>query len=138
MRANEGSGLSHKAKHPKDRLYELHGSLLDIKCTKSFDYIDKGNTTQPLCPAFFLLWKLAISTTKAVIEAEVASQLFSRSLDVRSNIKKPDRGPAQKPIPTYERNPISSKQSSSPSLNSYTIQNATPCCGPVSSGSANH
>lgn len=45
-------GLSQKAKHPKDRIFELHGSLMDIKCTnESCGYVDKGNEDEPLCPA---------------------------------------------------------------------------------------
>lgn len=52
MEAKDGTGLSHKAGHPVERLYELHGSLMDIKCSnKSCTYLDKGNTTEPLCPA---------------------------------------------------------------------------------------
>ncbi|TVY13481.1 NAD-dependent protein deacylase [Lachnellula arida] len=45
-------GLSQKAKHPKDRLYELHGSLMDIKCSnKECDYYEKDNFKEPICPA---------------------------------------------------------------------------------------
>jgi NAD-dependent SIR2 family protein deacetylase len=45
-------GLSQKAKHPQDRLYELHGSMFNIKCSNtSCDYIEKDNTTEPICPA---------------------------------------------------------------------------------------
>lgn len=45
-------GLSEKANHPQDRLYPLHGSLLDIKCSnRSCDYYDKDNFQDPICPA---------------------------------------------------------------------------------------
>ncbi|PVH76467.1 DHS-like NAD/FAD-binding domain-containing protein [Cadophora sp. DSE1049] len=45
-------GLSQRAGHPKERLFELHGSLMDIKCSnKECDYIDKENFAEPICPA---------------------------------------------------------------------------------------
>jgi NAD+-dependent protein deacetylase sirtuin 5 len=45
-------GLSQKAKHPKDRLYELHNSMFNVKSSNmSCDYIEKDNTTGPICPA---------------------------------------------------------------------------------------
>ncbi|KAH6666969.1 DHS-like NAD/FAD-binding domain-containing protein [Halenospora varia] len=45
-------GLSEKANHPRDRLYPLHGSLLDIKCSNRLcDYYDKDNFQDPICPA---------------------------------------------------------------------------------------
>lgn len=45
-------GLSQRAGHPRERLYELHGSLMDIKCTnKECEYYDKDNFEEPICPA---------------------------------------------------------------------------------------
>jgi NAD-dependent deacetylase sirtuin 5 len=45
-------GRSQKAKYTQDRLYELHGSIFNIKCSNaSYDYIKKDNTTEPICLA---------------------------------------------------------------------------------------
>ncbi|KAF4625073.1 hypothetical protein G7Y89_g13094 [Cudoniella acicularis] len=87
-------GLSEKAKHPQDRLYPLHGSLLDIKCSnKDCDYIDKDNFQDPICPALevkdpktsFALQpkETAPSTSKA---DEIASDLST--LAIKDSAKK--------------------------------------------------
>jgi NAD-dependent deacetylase sirtuin 5 len=69
------AGFSQRAKHPKDRLYELHGSLMAIKCTNtSCDYVEKENLQPSICPA------LAIDTLVSPPKdstAEVASKLSS-------------------------------------------------------------
>ncbi|KAF8860737.1 DHS-like NAD/FAD-binding domain-containing protein [Acephala macrosclerotiorum] len=45
-------GLSQRANHLKERLYELHGSLMYIKCLNTnCDYIDKGNSNELICAA---------------------------------------------------------------------------------------
>ncbi|KAL1870147.1 hypothetical protein Daus18300_005211 [Diaporthe australafricana] len=44
-------GLSNRAGHPTDRLHLLHGSILDLKCFDSCQYVEKDNLSDPLCPA---------------------------------------------------------------------------------------
>ncbi|KAI9657872.1 MAG: hypothetical protein M1831_004108 [Alyxoria varia] len=45
-------GLSTRAKHPKDQLELLHGSLFDIRCTGfDCDYTEKDNFKDPIVPA---------------------------------------------------------------------------------------
>jgi NAD-dependent deacetylase sirtuin 5 len=45
-------GMSQRAQYPQDHLYELHGSMLNIKCSNaSCNYIEKDNTIGPICPA---------------------------------------------------------------------------------------
>jgi NAD-dependent SIR2 family protein deacetylase len=76
-------GLSKRAKHPKDRLYELHGSLMAIKCTNtSCDYIKKENLKLSICPALACNSEVSPFTTipKPDSSAEVASKLSTMTL----------------------------------------------------------
>lgn len=45
------TGLSSRAGHPTDRLRLLHGSILDLKCFDECGYVERGNLSDPLCPA---------------------------------------------------------------------------------------
>jgi hypothetical protein len=71
---------------------------MDIKCTKkSCDYVDTGNTKEPLCLALAggedelasFSSKPTKSPTEATLEAEVTSGLSTLSLDSEGNIKFP-------------------------------------------------
>lgn len=45
-------GLSIRANHSKDKLYEIHGSLFDLKCTSFMcNYVDHDNFKNPLTKA---------------------------------------------------------------------------------------
>ncbi|ODV77406.1 DHS-like NAD/FAD-binding domain-containing protein [Suhomyces tanzawaensis NRRL Y-17324] len=45
-------GLQSRSGHPKHNLYEIHGSLFELKCTSfTCNYTDRDNFTNPLTPA---------------------------------------------------------------------------------------
>ncbi|KAK1767727.1 DHS-like NAD/FAD-binding domain-containing protein [Phialemonium atrogriseum] len=45
-------GLSQRANHPPDRLWALHGSLFDVKCSNGrCGWVERGNYADPFCPA---------------------------------------------------------------------------------------
>ena len=51
-------GLSTRAKHPEDKLLQLHGSLFTVKCAsptlgmaEQCDYVEEGNFADPIVPA---------------------------------------------------------------------------------------
>ena len=44
-------GLSPRAGHPATKLYELHGSLFEVKCSSFCDYREHDNFTNPIVPA---------------------------------------------------------------------------------------
>ncbi|TVY75792.1 NAD-dependent protein deacylase [Lachnellula suecica] len=103
-------GLSQKAKHPKDRLYELHRSLLDIKCSnKECDYYDKDNFEEPVCPALAVDDAIAHfastaeqSSKEVVTTNEVASKISSLTVEGgKENEGKTD----PKPAPKFEPRP---------------------------------
>lgn len=53
----------------------MHGSLLDIKCfNEACDYIEKNNTTDPLCPALAVDLEPSVSDKSG---AEATSALYS-------------------------------------------------------------
>jgi NAD-dependent deacetylase sirtuin 5 len=91
-------GLSEKAKHPRDRLYPLHGSLLDIKCSnRSCGYIDKENRSNPILDALAESSDLSSYTPETI-----AIKLSSLSL----NSSKPSDPKEEDPKkPKYERTP---------------------------------
>lgn len=49
------TGLSQRAKHPSENLQPVHGSLFDVKCTKSeCTYFEADNFADPIVPALEL------------------------------------------------------------------------------------
>ena len=75
--------MSQRAKHPKDRLYELHGSLLDIKCSnEACDYIDKENLTEPICSAL----AADLEETNAFTRTPAAPSKSSKGTDLANNL----------------------------------------------------
>lgn len=84
-------GLSQRARHPKERLYELHGSLMDIKCLNAdCDYVDKGNTIEPICDALARDSDevLNFAPNRKLKEGEVVEKLSSLSLEGNEREKK--------------------------------------------------
>jgi len=103
------TGLSQKAGHPKDQLYELHGSLLDIKCSnKECDYYDKDNMDDPVCPALAVdagirsfAPKLEPTPANEPSVDEVASNLSTMTVKNGKKKKKvnvPDYEPISNPL----------------------------------------
>ena len=45
------TGLSPRANHPASQLYELHGSLFEVKCSSYCDYHEFNNFTDPIVSA---------------------------------------------------------------------------------------
>lgn len=46
------SGLSQRAGHPAEKLYLLHGSLFDVRCTSFYcDFTEQNNFKDPIAPA---------------------------------------------------------------------------------------
>ena len=74
-------GLSQRAGHPRDRLYPLHGSLMDIRCiNSSCDYVEKENLKNPICPALACDSGVTPFSTKDNSAEAVASKLQSMAI----------------------------------------------------------
>lgn len=74
------TGLSQRAGHPRDRFYQLHGSLMDVKCTNtSCDYAEKENLKDPVCPALACDRDVKPLSSTPDVEA-AASKLLSMTL----------------------------------------------------------
>jgi len=86
--ADSYSGLSERAKHPRERLYGLHGSLLDIKCTnKSCDVYEKEKTKGPLSSALVSNFDAPSFSSKPISDVEDINSKLS-SMDLKED-KKP-------------------------------------------------
>ena len=115
--SNNSEGLSQKAKHPKDRLYELHGSLMDIKCSnKECDYYDKDNFKEPICPALAVedvIEHFAPAAKQSSKDKAAADDVTSKlsGLTVKDE-KKENEKTAPKPAPNLSLDQIPSQISS--------------------------
>jgi hypothetical protein len=114
-----------RPKHPKDRLYELHGSLLDIKCSNmSCDYINNGNTTEPLCPVLagdgdkFSSFSSNRKLQQLKLHRKLKSRLnFHHSASPQRGTSRSLREKKKNSLPqNTNANPTPAKQSSNPLL----------------------
>ena len=89
-------------------MYELHGSLLDIKCSKkACDYHNKGNTTEPLCPALAGDDQelASFSARPEPPEGDITLELSSLALANKGNATIPVQNEPKKQAPQYESRP---------------------------------
>ncbi|TVY39843.1 NAD-dependent protein deacylase [Lachnellula subtilissima] len=99
-------GLSQKAKHPKDRLYELHGSLMDVKCSNTeCDYYEKDNFTEPICPALAVenaIEAFAPTATQSLNDKASTEEIASKLAQLTVKRAKKENEKESKPAPTFE------------------------------------
>lgn len=82
-------GLLIRAGAPKDKLYEIHGSLFDLKCTNfTCNYVDRDNFTHPLTEA--------LRGTEE--EFDTNSSNRKRKLEQNSPSVTPESSPQFKPV----------------------------------------
>jgi len=107
--SNGCEGLSQKAKHPKNRLYELHGSLMDIKCSnKDCDYYEKDNFKEPICPALAVedaIKNFAPTAKQSSRDTATTDDVTSKISGLTVENKKENEKNAPKPAPKFEPRP---------------------------------